>query len=122
MAEVVGGNTKSMGGRLAEVAGWFPALSALTIISGASFLDANHMMPQGLPDWVHSGLDAYRGVRDQLMQTAIGKVVPTNFADVAMGGIGAVTMVSRRIFSFAFSIGGFVVLAIAAWFVLKKFA
>jgi hypothetical protein len=122
MAEVVGGNTKSMGGRLAELAAWFPALSALTIVSGASFLDANHMMPQGLPDWVHSGLEAYRGLRDQLMQTAIGKIVPANFADLAMGGIGMVTMISRRILSFAFSIGGFIVLLIAAWFVLKKFA
>ena len=120
MAEVVGGKTKSLPGRIVEIIGWWPALAALVVAGGASFLDANHMMQ--MPDWAGTPMNIYRSLRDQIIQTSLGKTVAPNLADLAVGGVGLVTMISRKILGFVFSIGGFIVLALIAWFILGKAA
>ena len=120
MAEVVGGKTKSIAARIAEIVEWFPALMALVAAGGASMLSSNHMVE--LPSWLQSGLEFYHGVRDQLMKSALGKVIPANYADAAIMGIGLFTMLSRKVLGFLFSIAGFIVLAGIVWFLLNKYA
>lgn len=119
MAEVVGGNTKTLPARIAEIAGWFPALTALVAAGGASMLGSSHIVQ--FPAWAQTALNVYHGIRDQLMQTALGKMIDPKFADGAVIGVALATMLSRKILGFVFSIGGFLVLAVAAWFVLRKF-
>ena len=120
MAEVVGGNTKTLHGRIAEVVAWFPALAALLAAGGTSMLATNNMVEA--PGWLQVALNLYHGARDQLMQTSLGKSIPANYADAAIMGIALFTMLSRKVLGFVFSIGGFVVLAGIAWFLLSKFA
>ena len=120
MAEVIGGNTKTPHGRIAEIVAWFPSLIALVGAGGASMLVANHIVE--LPSWAQSALNFYHGIRDQLMQTALGKVIDAKYADGAVMGVAAITMLSRKILGFMFSIGGFLVLAVVAWFLLHKYA
>jgi len=52
----------------------------------------------------------------------MGKSIQANYADMAVGSIGLLTMMSRKVVSFASSIGGMVVLAVIGWFLLSKFA
>ena len=120
MAEVVGGNTKTLHARVAEIAAWFPALAVLVAAGGTSMLSSSHMV--AFPAWAQTGLDLYHGIRDQLMQTALGKVIDPKYADAAIMGVAALTMLSRKILGFMFSIGGFLLLAVVAWILLRKFA
>jgi hypothetical protein len=115
---VIGGNTKSFRGRALEVGGWLPALCALAAIAGASFADAHHWI--ALPDWTKGFLDAYRGLRDQLLHNPLRKVVPTNQYDLAILGVVLATLALRKVVSFTFSIMGFVALAVLAWFAFTK--
>ena len=120
MAEVVGGKTTSIVARIAEVAAWFPVLMVLTAVGGMSLVNNMHMVE--LPGWAQSGLELYDKLRDQVMHAALGKHVPSNYADAAIMGLGLFTMLSRKVLGFLFSIGGFIVLAGIAWFLLHKYA
>jgi hypothetical protein len=120
MAEVVGGKNNSLPGRVTEIVAWFPALAALIAAGGASMMQTNHLMPSGAPGWLPSVLNMYQDWRDQLIRIAIGKSVQANYADMAVGGIALVTMLSRKVLGFTFSIAGFVLLAAVAWFVLRS--
>ena len=116
MAEVVGGKTKSLVGRAVEIVGWFPVLALLLTVGGASMMNDHHMVE--FPDWIKSLLGIYDGARDKLMGLALDK--ETKFADAAVMGVSFLTMASRKILSFAFSIGGFVVLIGIAWLLLRN--
>ncbi|MFZ1990053.1 MAG: hypothetical protein WAW96_09820 [Alphaproteobacteria bacterium] len=120
MAEVVGGKTTSIVARIAEVAAWFPVLMVLTAAGGMSLVNNMHMVE--LPGWVQSGLEIYDKLRDQLIKITIGRTIHSNYADAAIMGLGLLTMLSRRVLGFLFSIGGFIVLAGVAWFLLHKYA
>lgn len=118
MAAVIGGETRSVPGRVMEVAGWFPALLLLLAAGAASFLQANHVM--AMPAWMNMPLDLYHAFRDRAIQASLGKTVPETYADLAVGGVSLFTMASRKVLGFSFSIGGFIVFAIIAWFALSK--
>ena len=60
MAQVMGGNTKSLSARLIEIVGWWPALLALVVAGGASLLDANHVLD--MPDWMGAPMDICRRI------------------------------------------------------------
>lgn len=120
MAEVVGGKTKTLHARIVEVAAWFPALAALVAAGGTSMLGSSHIV--AFPAWAQTAIDFYHGIRDQLMQTVLGKVIDPKYADGAIMGVALVTMLSRKILGFVFSIGGFLMLAVVAWILLRKFA
>ena len=120
MAEVVGGKTKSIFARVAEIAAWFPLLMVLTAAGGMSLVNNMHMVE--MPGWAQSGLEFYDKLRDQLVKSAFDRTIRSNYADAAIMGLGLFTMLSRKVIGFVFSIGGFVILAGIAWFLLHKFA
>jgi len=120
MAEVVGGKTKSIVARIVEIAAWFPMLMALTAVGGMGLVNNMHMVE--MPSWLQAALEVYDKLRDQLMKAAIGRTIPSNYADATVMGLGLFTMLSRRVIGFALSIAGFVALAGIAWFLLHKYA
>jgi hypothetical protein len=73
-----------------------------------------------MPNWADGLISLYRGMRGSVLEMTIHKDIPENYADLAVAGVSLVTMISRKVLGFAFSIGGFAVLAAIAWFVLSK--
>jgi hypothetical protein len=116
---VMGGENKTLVGRLMELVGWWPFLMVLGAAGGASLM-AN-MTSIHLPGAVMGALNAYRSLRDSMIGMVLGNNIDVGKVDMAITGIAGVTMVSRKMLGFVLSIGGFVVLAILAWFALKNF-
>lgn len=116
---VVGGGTKTVMGRMAEVTGWWPLMLALFGGGVASaFIQLTGIQ---IPGSVQAVLDLYHEARDWAMTTATGGLVNPKMADIAIAGIPLITMVSRRVLGFALSVGVFILLAAITWFVLKQF-
>ena len=120
MAQVLGGKTTSVVARIAEVAAWFPVLMVLTAAGGMSLVNNMHVVE--MPGWAQSALALYDNLRDQLIKTMIGRTIHSNYADAAIMGLGLLTMLSRRVLGFLFSVAAFIALAGVAWFLLHKYA
>jgi hypothetical protein len=116
---VIGGATKSLVGRLAELGGWWPFLAALVAAGGFSAM--TQMTGMETPGWAAMPMNLYHGMRDMTVSTTLGPNVDPKLADIAFAGIGIFSMAVRKVTGFAFSIGGFVAFAGIAWFLLKQF-
>jgi hypothetical protein len=116
---VIGGATKSLLGRVAELGGWWPFLAALVAAGGLSAWV--QMSGAAAPEWAGLPLKLYHGMRDMTVSTTLGPNVDPKLADMAFAGVGIFSMAVRKVTGFAFSIGGFVAFAGIAWFLLKQF-
>jgi len=116
---VFGGETRSLTGRVAELAVWWPFLAALLAAGGTGAI--SQMAGAQLPDWLAMPIGLYDGIRDWLIAAVIGPSVDPKMADLAVAGIPLVTMLSRRVLGFALSVGTFLVLAAGAWLFFKNF-
>ncbi len=116
---VIGGATKSLFGRLAELAGWWPFLTALVGLGSLSALEA--FSGADMPAWTDMPMGLYHTVRDMTLNMTLGPDVDPKWADAGFAGVGLFTMASRRAVGFLFSIGGFIALLVIGWFLLKEF-
>lgn len=107
--------------RASEIGAWFPFLGLLTLVGGASALEGADLM--SLPSSLQPLLELYRGSRDWITEVTMGRTFENAMiADLAVAGVGAGSMAMRRVVSYVLSIGGFIALAVVAWFLLRTFA
>lgn len=116
---VVGGETKSLFGRVVELAGWWPFLTAGVGLGAMSALQA--FSGADMPAWTDMPMGLYHTVRDLALNTTLGPNIDPKWADAGFAGIGLFTMATRRVMSFLFSIGGFLALLVIGWYLLKEF-
>ncbi len=111
---VLGGETKSIIGRVAEIVGWWPLLLALFVVGGASAVQSSGV---DTPNWLDAVLKVYQGWRDHALSAAGIHLSPV-MADVGVGGIALLGMLVRRTFSFLLTIASVVAVVAVAWLVV----
>ncbi len=111
---VLGGETKSIIGRVAEIVGWWPLLLALFVVGGASAVQS-------------SGVDTPTGSMPSSRFTKAGAIMrcrrpayisARSWRTSASGGIALLGMLVRRTFSFLLTIASVVAVVAVAWLVV----